>query len=381
MIRHRDYRLRGLRLALAACAVLLFLQAVPAYADIQFRSTGSNGKLILLVHGLWGDPMDSFGGWPLLMVNDRIVLNGQSLSQFSVAALGYPAKRYDSLTPRQAAQNLLEELAIEFKKRDYKEVYFISHSLGGIVTKQLLLAALRDHPEIAQRTRAVFMIAVPSAYARLETMLRRLPLGKTMAGPMIKYLLTPDGAQYLQDLEQAWSDVLAGQDPRMRLAQHCAYETRPVSIGPFSAVVVPQQQAESACTSRFIANNENHISIVKPNSAAMIHVWVRDRILAASGPSPMMRWAPVFRPECRPYEQGMLFRVGGYGLFRQLSFDARVEQDRCGPSIQAVVIARGNPIIMGRHKSDSCTEYRDYNSLVAGIRLKMPRSCINDPRQ
>jgi pimeloyl-ACP methyl ester carboxylesterase len=381
MNQDRNRRRCSFRWTPALWAIQLVLLCVPADADIQFRSIGSNDKLILLVHGLWGDPMASFGSWPLIMVNDRTVLNAQSLSQFSMAALGYPASRHDRLTPRQAAQNLLEELKIEFKRRDYKEVYFVSHSLGGIITKQILVDALGRMPQIAQRTRAIFLVGVPSADARLETMLTRLPLGKAMAGPMIKYLLTEEGAQYLRNLDETWSDVLAGRNSRMHIAQHCAYETRPVGVRPFSAVVVPQQQAESACTSKFIANNENHVSIVKPNTGSPIHVWVRDRILAASGPAPMMPWEPVFRPECRPYKQGMRFRVGGYGLFKQLSFTAVVEQDACGPNILATIIGRGNPIIVGGHNSDSCTEYRHYNSLAAGMQINMPRSCINDTVQ
>ena len=358
--------------------LLFFLQCASTYGDVQFRSNGTNEKLILLVHGLWGDPMASFGSWPLIMVNDRTVLNAQSLSQFSIAALGYPARRHDHLTPQQAAQNLLEELKIEFKRRDYREVYFISHSLGGIVTKQILLDALGQMPQIAQRTRAIFLVGVPSADARLEIMLSKLPLGKAIAGPMLKYLLTEQGTQYLRNIDDTWSDVLAGRYPGINIAQHCAYETRPVGIRPFSAVVVPRQQAESTCVSKLIANNENHISIVKPQTGSPIHAWVRDRILAASGPAPMMPWEPVFRPECRPYRPGLRFRVGGYGLFKKLSFTAVVEHDQCGPTVLATVVQRGNPILLGGHNADSCTEYEHYNSLAAGMQINIPRSCIND---
>jgi hypothetical protein len=92
--------------------------------------------------------MASFGSWPLIMVNDRTALTVESLSQFSIAALGYPASRRDRLTPRQAAQNLLEELTVEFKRRDYQEVYFIAHSLGGVITKQLLLDSLQRTPNV-----------------------------------------------------------------------------------------------------------------------------------------------------------------------------------------------------------------------------------------
>jgi pimeloyl-ACP methyl ester carboxylesterase len=362
------------------CLALTLLMLWPSGADaeIQFRSTGRNSKLIVLVHGLWGDPLGSFGAWPLVMVNDRLVINGQSLSQFSIAALGYPSSRHDRLTPPQAARNLLEELAIEFKRNDYEEVFFVGHSLGGLVVKQILIDALNRSPQIAERTRAVISIAAPSTTARLGSMLSRLPLAKTMAGTMIKYLLTPEGTQYLHDLDDSWSDIIAGANGKVRLSQHCAYETRPIGVPPFSTILVPQQHSESNCTSKFVANNENHVTIVKPSADSPIHSWVRDQILSASGPTPIVSWAPLRRPECRPYPTGMLFRVGGYGVLKRLSFMAVVDQDDCGHTIIATVMGRGNPIIFGGHTGDACTGHLHYNSMGPGLKVTMPRSCVND---
>jgi hypothetical protein len=362
--------------------VLLFLLmfSAAANAQIEFRSRGSNDKLIVLVHGLWGDPLDSFGPWPLTMVNDRFTHNGEALSAFTVAALGYPARRGDRLTPAEAAQYLLDELIREFNERSYKEVYFIAHSLGGIITKQILIDALGRFPTLVERTRAVFLIAVPSANARLDSMLSRLPLGKEAAGPIIKYLLTPQGNRYLRDLDERWSTLLSGQEPRIRVGQHCAYETRPLRVGPFAAVIVSQSQSESLCTSTFIANKEDHVSIVKAWRDAPIHTWVRYHILSASGPSPSVPWAPLVRSGCKPLAPGLRFSVGGFGLLKRLSFLAEVERDDCEPDIVATVVERGRPVRLG-HSSDACTGHRHYNSLSAGTKISIPRSCISDARR
>src|SRR4051812_29985549 len=157
--RHMSFNVRGVKygfqLSITLWFTLLTWLCAPANATIEFRSTGNNGKLVLLVHGLWGDPLESFGNWPLVMVNDRAVHNDQSLSQFSVAALGYPASRRDHLTPKQAAQNLLEDLTMELKTHDYQEIYFIAHSLGGVIVKQLLVDAINRNPQLLERTRAV----------------------------------------------------------------------------------------------------------------------------------------------------------------------------------------------------------------------------------
>jgi hypothetical protein len=312
------------------------------------------------------------------MVNDRRVINGQSLSRFSVAALGYPARRRDRLTPKEAAHNLLEELLVEAEANNYQEIYFIAHSLGGIVVKQMILDALDRSPLFAQRIRAVIFVSVPSSTARFQSMLSRLPLADAMAGPIIRYFLTPGGTQYLQELDNSWSYLIADGNEKAHVAQHCAYETRPVGLPPFTAVVVPQSQSENQCASKFVANNENHVSIIKATLDSPIHSWARNQILSASGAAPITPWVPVPRPECKRYPKGMLFTVGGYGALRRLSFLAAVEADICDTSIVARVVERGNPIIFGGNTGDACSGHLQYNSLVAGVNLTIPRSCVND---
>jgi hypothetical protein len=372
------------RFRLAACLgqvlLLLFMLSATANAEIEFRSRGSNGKLIVLVHGLWGDPLDSFGPWPLTMVNDRFAHNGEALSEFTVMALGYPARRGDRLTPAEAAQNLLGELIHEVRERSYKEIYFIAHSLGGIITKQILVEASVRHRTLVERTRAVFLIAVPSTNARFGSMLSRLSLGKAVAGPIIQYLVTPQGSRYLRDLDEKWNDLLSGRVPGIRISQHCAYETRPVRFGPFATIVVSQSESESVCTSTLIANKESHVSIAKAWGESPVHVWVRTHILSASGPSPSAPWAPFVRPDCKPLPPGSRFRVAGFGARRKLSFLAEVERDNCEPDIVATVVERDRRVYLG-HSSDACTGHVHYNSLSAGTKINMPRSCINDPRR
>src|SRR5262249_30453516 len=147
---------------------------------------------------------------------DRHVISGESLSNFTVAAMAYPANHRDGLTARQAANNLLEELLIELRTHKYDEIYFIAHSLGGWIVKDILVHA----PEIAERTRAVFMIAVPSPDARFTGVLSALFFARSITWHIITSLLTPEGSRYLLDVDEAWGDLLAGANPLIHVTQY-----------------------------------------------------------------------------------------------------------------------------------------------------------------
>jgi pimeloyl-ACP methyl ester carboxylesterase len=368
-------------IATAVFVVAILVHGEFAGADIQFRSTGNNGKIILLVHGLWGDPMSSFGEWPLLIVNDRTTINGQSLSQYSVAAVGYPAARADRLTPRQAALNLLGDVAREVRAGSYKEVFIIAHSLGGIVIKQMLSDALARSPDLVERTRAVFLIATPTRGSNLANFAKYLPLTDSIAGNMVQYLQTEDGHRYLLDLSDSWEGLTSGNNPSVTFAKYCAFETGPMRFLRIpTTVIVPQVESEVGCTQTHVANNEDHVSIVKPATVdAPIHMWVRGLILqAAARPGAQGRPAGAAQSShCQAYGQGQRFSVGGYGFFGDLAYSARVERDDCQPMIAATVEERGKAIEYGGHSTDSCSEHHHFNTLTPGMRISIPRTCVN----
>ena len=118
--------------------------------------------------------------------------------------------------------------------------------------------------------------------------------------------------------------------------------------------------------------------MAKADRKSPIHVWVRDHILDASGPSPRTPWVPIPKAVCKPHAQGMLFSVGGYGLRKRLGFTAVAEQDACGPNVIATVVKKEKTARFGGHNTDACSGHHHFNSLVPGMKLTIPRMCVND---
>src|SRR5215475_9937403 len=94
----RNECMRGVLVFLAISYLLL--SGTKADADFTFIHKGNSDKVIIFIHGLWGDPKTSFAAdgsphsWPELIANDKRAMRaGPPLSEYTVGALGYPASR------------------------------------------------------------------------------------------------------------------------------------------------------------------------------------------------------------------------------------------------------------------------------------------------
>ncbi len=267
----------------AAIAACHFLVSVPHAALAEFRiiHEAKSDRLVIFVHGLWGDINTSFsaGGssssWPELMKSDTEEVRGQpSLSSYSSAYLGFPASRGDRLSIPQIATSLLNELSDNGVFDSNKTLYFITHSLGGLVVKEMLLdATISKRFPITDRTKAIFLISSPSSGAEAADFVSKLPT--FIPGRLVADLKTITDNSYLQRLQVNWHNFLRATPALQRIGVYCAYETKSIA----NIVVVPQQYADSFCDETPEAMNEDHISIAKPtNKSARVYTWVRGRL-------------------------------------------------------------------------------------------------------
>ena len=266
--------MRALVFLLAACLLL----STTARAELRFVNRTTSGKLIVFVHGLWGDPALSFTSaagqsWPDLMISDTQTVRGQTpLATYSIATLSFPAGRNDRLSLPQIATNLLTDLLDTGVFDTNQELYFISHSLGGLALKEMFLnEAISRRTPLLERTKAIFFIATPSSGTEAAAFVGRLPTA--IPGRLVVDIRTIADNSFLQALQNKWHELLRVTAPRPAI--YCAYETRSV----FGLLVVPQQYADTYCDEIPRAENEDHISIVKPGShSSPIYVWVRGRL-------------------------------------------------------------------------------------------------------
>lgn len=149
----------GVVLAVTILATL----SVKALASFEFIQERKGSPLIIFVHGLGGSAQSSFGNsngssWPMLMKDDTIkARNQRPLSDYAIATLSYPASRSDGLRIAQITRGLLDELEDRGIYDDYDEIYFIAHSLGGVIVQDLLTSSnTTSGKQLSNLTRGVF---------------------------------------------------------------------------------------------------------------------------------------------------------------------------------------------------------------------------------
>ncbi len=124
------------------------------------------GCLIVFVHGIFGNCMDTWGHMP------RWVLESCP-EESDIASFSYPAQVWQRTGVSQAAEDLRTWLETELG--GYRHLVFVTHSSGGLVVKHLLTEAFREieagladrrfdfasSNSVWLRTRRVINIAVP----------------------------------------------------------------------------------------------------------------------------------------------------------------------------------------------------------------------------
>ena len=182
----------------------------------QSKADELKPRVIVFVHGLHGD-RDSWRAangayWPQLIQSDPHFQK----SDVVVAEYPTPSMR-GRLSSVQLAQILWQGLE---QKRvwEHKEIVFIAHSLGGILTEEMLLR----HPADAAHVRFIVSYATPHEGSFVAN------LAKIYDGdPLLTDLRDSNDNSFLMDLEQQWrsSQSVVG------IHRFCAYEALDTSAG------------------------------------------------------------------------------------------------------------------------------------------------------
>jgi hypothetical protein len=235
---------------------------------------GSKKNLLIFVHGVIGDMDNTWvnpethASWPQLITDDR------DLSDFDVFVYGYAS-------PAMGDASSIEQISVRFLQQlkdfgffdNYKEVSFVTHSMGGIVTKRALnmLNTQADSP-ILQKVHTVIYISVPSNGASLAALASWIS-----NNPQFKGMSPKNALDFLQSVEGDWANLLRQRTPSLPFPRtYSAYET--VSTGPVE--VVPELYTSELSDGRVVGFDYNHINIVKPKDRdAEVYRWVKARLL------------------------------------------------------------------------------------------------------
>ena len=217
-------------------------------------------RVIVFVHGLhgsrdtWRAPNGAY--WPQLIQTDPHFRN----SDVVVAEYPTPSAR-GQLSTVQLSEILWQDLTRR-KVWEHQEVVFIAHSLGGLLTEEMLLR----HSADAAHVPFIVSYATPhqgSFVANLATIYD--------SDPLLTDLRDGDDNNFLMDLEQKWRSTPSAA----RIHRYCAFETLDTPAGAgvgrylrAHTRVVSYYSATYGCDvdtppQRIVAN---HIDIVKPAS-------------------------------------------------------------------------------------------------------------------
>ena len=243
----------------AVCARWLSVVAV-GLGCLSAGAETPKPRVIVFVHGLHGDRWSWSGPnnayWPQMIQTDPHF----RMSDVVVAEYPTPSMR-GKLSTQQLSEMLWKSLQ-QKKVWDHHEVVIIAHSLGGILTEEMLL----NHPAEAARVKFVVSYATPHQGSFVAN------LAKTYdSDPLLTDLSSSNDNNFLMDLEQKWRSTPTAA----RIHRYCAFEAQDTAAGAgigkylrAHARVVSYYSATYGCDADTAPQkiDADHISIIKPVS-------------------------------------------------------------------------------------------------------------------
>jgi pimeloyl-ACP methyl ester carboxylesterase len=247
----------------------------PGASRSRFVAERGSARLVVFVHGVGGDADRSWRNaitntyWPELLASDP------AMKGFDVYVAAYASPLLGrASTIEEVAQRLLQQLRDRGFFTRYQQIHFITHSMGGLVVKRLLVELNRPSElETLRRIRTVLFISTPAQGATLADTASWLSLN-----PQLRDMAPADLNSFLQSLDNQWDvllhdrDAFAGVFPRA----YCAYETLPTG----GVMVVSRVYAASRCDPPRYPIDLDHNAIAKPQSRDDDpYPWSKARIL------------------------------------------------------------------------------------------------------
>lgn len=288
--------------ACALCATLI-ATGYASSAVVEAVKEGGSDVAIVMIHGLEGSARTSFTskttqlGWMDLISADQRLLQSQRLtSNADIFLVDYSDVFEDpdvEVSIEEMTSQVSDALDASNIMRNYNHVWFVSHSLGGILTKRMLVKWLSvGRDQYLRHTLGVSLLGTPSNGTPLANM-GDTDLGRLFAawlGVNARHVsdlkTTASTNTYLQALENDWANFVQYRNDRLRGLPRisCGYETKnQYSVGfLFSFKVVPSIYASTQCDGERKPFNKTHTELTKPlGESDPVHDWLYTTMRAA----------------------------------------------------------------------------------------------------
>lgn len=219
--------------------------AVVGEVSSKYIRRSDADTVIVFVHGVMGDAVSTWtsqGGayWPSLLSEDH------TFDGADIYVLSYAAGLWATLSIDELAENMRADL-IANGVSGYDRLIFISHSMGGLVTRAYLL----KNQDVAAHTAFAYFFSAPTTGAEIASLAQYI-----LSSPQIIKMKPMNADDYLADLYRQW---LAA---KFAFPSYCAYEKRPTS----GILIVTMTSAAALCTRALDPIDTDHSNIVKPNN-------------------------------------------------------------------------------------------------------------------
>ena len=211
-----------------------------------------NKAVIVFVHGLFSGPdawmCDQTHYWPSMIAADA----NPVFANFDVYVLKYETPRHGGrMTLADLVTQIYNRLDTAGVFRNYDKVVFVAHSMGGILTQQLLVTYSKE--QLADKVQALFLYGTPQEGSDLAK------IGRLFSrDPLLDELRSGDNNFILANLDQSWIHSKASA-----IKKYCAYEVKSEGL----TKVVNRSSATRGCDDQ-IAIDVDHRGLVKPCSTS-----------------------------------------------------------------------------------------------------------------
>lgn len=230
------------------------------HTSYYVRSNRNQG-VIVFVHGVLGDAIgtwtnaDTKAYWPELLTRDR------TFDNFNVYVYAFPTPLFKK---SYSIDELADNMRLVFRQADifaHDRIIFLSHSMGGVATRALLL----KYRDIVPKVSFLYFFSTPTTGSELASVASLIS-----RNPQFNNMFPMGDSTYIESLQSSW---LAA---KFQIRSFCAYE----KVDSYGIEVVTRQSATNLCTEPLVPILENHISIVKPADRARVpYLAFRDAFL------------------------------------------------------------------------------------------------------
>jgi pimeloyl-ACP methyl ester carboxylesterase len=267
----------------------------------RFIKSTDQDNLVVFLHGITGDPEKTWFNkhsgayWPTLLTEDP------DFGRFDVFVVSYPSPFLGrASTIEENATRLLQQFQDGGLFDRFKQIYFIAHSMGGLIIKRMLVDLNREsRVEQLRLVRAVLFLSTPAQGSSLA----RVAAWFT-SNPQFADLRSAVSNTYLQAVDNQWETLLRDRNEQQAMFPKlfCAYETRKTAL----AFIVSRIYAKTASDENPYPMDLAHGGIAKPfGKEGDPYEWAKAKILKTAALDGGQRLPRTRPPHAEKYSQAL----------------------------------------------------------------------------